>query len=174
MGTAANVRVGVTGGVFGAPLGTALETDALSALDAAFDDLGYISDDGITQAIGTDQTEIKAWQNGDVVRKIQTSHDLTYQFAMLEESDATLIAYYGNSADGVVEVRGEQGVRQSWVIEVEDGDNVLRIVIPDGQVTEREDVVFLNEEAISYGVTITCYPDADGVKAYQYRDSSGS
>lgn len=175
MGTAANVRVGVTGGVFGAPTGTDLPTDNVEDLDGAFDDLGYVSEDGVTQSIASEVTTIKAWQNGDTVRKIETSHDVSYSLKFLETSDAVLAAYYGNSAAGVVEIRAGQGVRQAWVIEVEDDDDVIRIVIPDGQITAREDVQYVNGDAVMYGVSISCYPDADGVKAYLYNDaSSGS
>ena len=35
-------------------------------------------------------------------------------------------------------------------------------------MTERGDVVYKNDEAIGYEVTITCYPDQNGVKAYKY------
>lgn len=171
--TADNVRVGVTGGVFGAPSESTLPTDATAELDGAFEDLGYVTEDGVSQAIGIDITEIKAWQNGDVVRKVQTKHDLTYAFAMLETSPAALEAYYGNYDAGVVEIRGDQGIRQSWVINVIDGDNKIRIVIPDGQVTERGDISYVNGDAVSYPVTITCYPDDDSVKAYMYLDGEG-
>ena len=168
--TAGNVRVGVTGGVYGAPAGTTLPTTVDGALDGGFVELGYISEDGITQAIASDITDIQAWQNGDVVRKVQTSHDLTYAMAFLETSEAVLEAYYGNFAAGEVEIKGEQGVRQCWVLQVIDGNTAIRIVIPDGQVTERGDIAYVNGEAVQYPVTITCYPDSLGVKAYMYTD----
>jgi hypothetical protein len=55
-----------------------------------------------------------------------------------------------------------------------DGDVDIRIVIPDGQVTERGDVTYANGEAIGYDVTVTAYPDDSGVKAYIYRDETAS
>lgn len=174
--TAANVQVATTGGAYHAPDGTTIPTDADSNLEAAFlaNEVGYISEDGITQTIDEDAQQIRAWQNGDTVRTVQTSHDLTYAFTMIETNDAVLAAYYGadNVADGVVEVKAGQTDRGPWVFEVLDGDTHLRIVVPDGQVTERGDVEFVNGNAISYPVTITCYPDATGVKAYQYIDGA--
>jgi hypothetical protein len=175
--TASNVRVAVTGGVFGAPAGTTLPTDALAALDPEFDELGYVGEDGVTQAMATDVTDIRAWQNGDIVRKVQTSHDLTYALSMLETNEHTLRTYYGDFSGtidaGTVEIKGEQGVRQSWVLNVVDGDVRIRIVIPDGQVTERGDVSYVNGDAVMYPITITAYPDASGVKAYLYTDADG-
>ena len=174
MTTASNVLVGVTGGAYVAPEGTTLPTDATTALNAAFEEVGYISEEGVSQSISEDVTDLKAWQNGDVVRKIQTGHDLTYSFTMIETSDVTLATYYGNYAAGTVEIDGTQLPHKSWVIEVADGDDDLRIVIPDGQITERGDLVFQNGDAVGYQITITCFPDDSGVKAYQYVSGTGS
>jgi hypothetical protein len=180
MTTAENVRVAVTGTINYGPAGTALPEDAVTALDAAFDEVGYAGEDGIVQTINEDRTDIKAWQNGDVVRKVRTSHDVTYSFTMLETNLTSLEIYYGDGsvsgtlADGVVEVRGDAGTRGEWVLHVIDGDNLIRIVLPDGEVTERGDVNFVNAEAIAYPVTVTAYPDVDGVKAYLYLAADGS
>jgi hypothetical protein len=171
MTTASNVRVGVTGGAYTAPDGTTLPTDPSTALDGAFVDVGYISEDGVTQSIGADVTDITAWQNADVVRKIQTSHDLTYQFTMIETSEVTLEAYYGNYTTGTVEITGAQLPHGPWVLSVIDGDAEIRIVIPDGQVTERGDIVYQNGDAVGYPITISCFPDDDEVKAYMYLDT---
>lgn len=168
--TAENVRVGVTGGVFGAPSGTTLPTGATGSLDAGFDELGYVSEEGVVQSEGIDVTEIKAWQNAAVVRKIQTKHDLTYKLTLLETSAITLYTFYSNYSAGVSEIRGEAGLRQSWVIEVLDGDNTIRIVIPDGQITEKGDVSYVNGDAVKYPITITAFPDESDVKAYVYLD----
>lgn len=169
-----NVRVAVTGGVFTAAVGTTLPTTADATLNVAFVDLGYVSEDGITESQEADVTDIVAWQNGDVVRKVQTSHDLTYELTLIETKDDVLSSFYGPLSSGVVEVTGDQLGRKSWVIDVVDGEHDIRVVIPEGQVTERGEVTYANGEAISYPLTITAYPDNSGVKAYIYRDSNGS
>lgn len=171
--TAANVVVAVTGSANYAPSGTALPTTALSALDAAFKEAGYISENGVTQSIGADSTEIKAWQNADIVRTVQTSHSLTYQFEMMESSAAVLEAYYGNYTAGAVQITGAQPGIRPWVFNVLDGSAKVRIVAPFAQITERGDVSYVNGDAVMYPVTLTCYPDAGGVKAYMYTDSIG-
>jgi hypothetical protein len=167
---ATQVRVGVTGAVYVAPTGTTLPTDATTALAVAFDDVGYISEDGVTETQNTDTNDISAWQNGAVVRKIQTSHDLTYTFSMLETSQVSLEVFYGNydAATDSVEIKGEELGKHVWVLSVEDGDHIQRVVIPDGQVTERGDITYANEDAVGREVTITAFPDTSGVKAYVY------
>lgn len=170
MTTASDVRVAVTGGVYGAPAGTTLPTTVGGALAGAFVELGYLSEEGITQAIDESISDIRAWQNGDIVRKVQDSHDVTFALSLLETNAENLATYYGNYDAGVVEVRGDTGTRQAWVINIVDGDHDLRIVIPDGQVTDRGDIQYVNGNAIMYPLTISAYPDADGVKAYIYTD----
>lgn len=176
MPAADNVRVAVTGAVYYAPTGTALPTNATSALNAAFlaNDVGYLSEDGITMSVSEDITDIKAWQDGAIVRKVQTGHDVTFQFAMLETASDPLTVFFGNFSANTVEVDGSIMPRQSYIIQVDDGGNDIRIVIPDGQVTERGDITFANAEALQYDVTLTAYPDGSNNKAYIYFASEAS
>lgn len=172
--TSDNVRVAVTGGAYFAPTGTTLPTSPTAALDAAFEELGYLSEEGITQTIDESITNIKAWQNGDIVRKVQDEHDVTFAMSLLETSDQTLDVYYGNYVNGTVEIKADNETRGEWVLNIVDGGDRLRIVIPDGQVTDRGDVQYVNGNAVMYPITITCYPDADDVKAYLYTLGAGS
>lgn len=166
--TAANVLVGAppsaVGGVYSAPTGTALPTTAIAALDAAFVDAGYVSEDGVTQSISSDTNDIKAW-NGDTVRTVETGHSVTFQFTLLETSNVTTGLYYGNS---LIEMKARQVTRKSWVIDVADGARKIRIVIPDGEITAKGDVIYKLDEAVAYDLTVTAYPNASGVKAFKY------
>src|SRR5687767_1612212 len=130
-----NVRVGVTGAVYTAPAGTALPTTAAMALNVAFVELGFLDESGVVETQGESITNIKAWQNSAVVRKILTEHDLTYAFTALETNAEVLEAYYGNYAANVVEITGEVAPNVPWVIDVLDGTEAIRIVVPDGQIT---------------------------------------
>jgi hypothetical protein len=172
-----NVRVGVTGAIYIAPSGTTLPTDATSALDAAFEELGFMDESGVVETQGESITNIKAWQNSAVVRKILTEHDLTYAFTALETNPVVLDAYYGNytdGPDGVVEIRGEVAPNVCWVIDVIDGDEETRIVVPDGQITQRGAVTYGATDAVKYPMTLTAFPDASSVKAYIYYNTVGA
>lgn len=168
---ASNVRVAVSGWVATADPGTAIPTSADDGIPAGFEDLGYVSEDGVVQSINSSTSDIKAWQDGAVVRKVQTSHDLTYSFTLIETKPAVLENYYGNYLSGTVKVTADQLPRKPWVIDVLDGDTVITIAIPDGQVTERGDITYATGDAIGYEVTVTCYPDSTGTKAYLYIDN---
>lgn len=171
-----NVRVAATGGVYVAPTGTTLPTNATSAINAAFDDMGYIDEGGVTEGQGTQSNDIRAWQLGAVVRKVRTQHDLTYSFTALETRDTVLEQFYGNydPATGKVEVTGAIAERNVWVISYVDDDDVVRIVLPDAEVSDIGDVVYLGTDAVKYPFVLTAYPDASGVKAYIYFHTDGA
>lgn len=176
---AGNVRVAVTGAVYAAPAATAVPTSTAAALNAAFVDVGYLSEDGVTTSIATDSNDIIAWQNGTLVRRVQTSHDFTLQFTMIETNGASLLLYFGNytvggAGSGSVQITGAAAPRGAYVLHVVDGTDLIRVVIPDGQVTDRGEVTYLNGDAVGYDTTITAYPDASGVKAYLYYETVGA
>lgn len=174
MGNAQNVLIGADGAAAFASAETTLPTAWDDVLDSGFDDLGFISDDGATEAIGSTIQNIKNWR-GDTVRAVQTEHTLTYSFTLIETNQNTENVFYGG--DPAQGIQGIQGKRGAWVLDVFDGDPddggaQIRVVIPDGQVTERGNIVYKNDSAIAYQLTITAYPDETGAKAYKYRSNA--
>lgn len=181
------VRVGkpmATGGFLIADLGTALPSGpsaATATLDTAFEATGYVGEDGVTQTIGRDTQPIVAW-GGDEVRIVQTTHSASYKLTFLEMTETTLKAVFGDDNVTVNEatttlgeritalVNNKELPRKAFVIEIKDGDAKIRIVIPVGQITEVGDVNLVHTDAIKFEVTISCYPDDAGNKAYLYCD----
>lgn len=166
---ATNVRVGVTGTIWNAVTGTALPGDALTAPNVAFDDLGYVSDDGVTQTIDTSTTDIVAW-GGDTVRTIQTEHSVSYTFTLIETKAEVLALYYSDTAatSALATITAAQATRGAWIIDVVDGDQAIRLEMSDAQITDKGDVTYATAEAIGYEVTITAYPDGSGTKVSKH------
>ena len=160
-----NVRVAVTGAVSVGDLGATAPTGTASDISAAFDDLGLVGEDGVTESRGRTSNSIKAWQNGATVRTVVTEGELTYQFVLLETKKETVETYYGvtvtqTSTEGsFVIVPTSTGGRKAFVIDVIDGSELERVYIPQGEVTAVGDKVYANGVPIGYECTITAYDD---------------
>jgi hypothetical protein len=166
---ASNVTVATTGDFSYAPVGTALPTSPSAALNVAFLSVGYLSEDGVVLAQAESSTKIKAFQNADVVRVVQTEHEVTADFTMLETNANTLAIFFkGNYVSGVGQIKAGIAPHKAWVLHEIDGANLIRTVIPDGQVIDIGDLTLKNGEPVGYKISIECYPDASGVKAYMY------
>lgn len=176
----ANVLSGkpkVTGGIFRAPLGTTMPTNATDPLDAAFQPIGYVGEDGVTETIDRSVNKIKAW-GGDIVKVVQTETSTTYEFAAIEAANVdSLEMVYG--ADNVdvsgdtieVKVTGEQLEHACYVLEMKDGPADIRIAIADGQVTETGETVYNDEDVIGHPVTVEAFTDpSTGAKALKFID----
>lgn len=166
--TASAVLVGVTGVVYhGATTATA-PTNATGTAASGFTALGYIDDSGITESPSVSTNKIKAWQNGDIVRVVQTEHDVTYKFSAIETNDKTVALYYGNGTAASGVVNGTALANGSWIFDVVDGSHTKRIYLPLAQITDRDPIKYVNGDPFAYGFTVTAYPDASGNKAYYW------
>ena len=160
----ANVDVAVTGAVSIAPVSSTAPTTASAALAVAWKDLGYCSDDGVTETRDRSTDSIKAWQNADVVREVITESSLTFKVTFIETKKETVEAYYAGSitaADGsIIIVPSTTGGRHAFVIDVVDGTNYIRTYIPQGEITEVGDMVYQSGSPVGYECTIKAYPDS--------------
>lgn len=172
-----NVAAGkpkVAGAVFRAPIGTALPTDATTALAEAFKNLGYISEDGIVNSNSPETEDIKAW-GGDVVLTTQTEKSDTFQMTLIEilNEDVQKAVYGSNNVDvsnGLTTISANNTEAEAgiWVIETILRKSLKRIVIPTGKITEIGDITYKDDEAVGYEVTIKAFPDDSGTTHYEY------
>ncbi len=179
MNDAKNVSAGkpkITGAIHVAPLGAPLPITPTEELDASFKDLGYCSDNGLTNSTNLETNNIKAW-GGDTVLVIQSSKEDTYQFTLIEVKNVEVLKFvYGQanvSGDldtGITIKANNMDVDQvSIVIDtILSGNTLKRIVIPTASISEIGDIVYNDTDPIGYETTVNCIPDGDGNTHYEY------
>ena len=168
-----NVAVGkpdlaVSGGLLVAPLGTARPTSHTDAFNAAYVSAGYLSTDGVTESSERATEVIRAW-GGDKVRTVQTEYGTTLSLTLIESRRAeALRLVFGDDnvivENGTVTVKRNSKVlpHRQFIIAMLDGDNSSHLDVGYGQVTEVGDITYVDGEAISYELTISCDPDDNG------------
>lgn len=164
------------GAIWTAPYGTDLPTDAKMALDVAFKQLGYISEDGLSNENTIESENIKAW-GGDVVNSIQTERSDRFKFALIEGLNIDVLKeVYGNvnvtgTIDTGITVKANsfETMEHCLVIDTNLKGGVLkRIVIPMAKLVELDEIVYKDNENISYGITIQALPDRHQNTHYEY------
>lgn len=154
-----------------------LPTDAVTALDAAFTGLGYISEDGITESITRESDDIKAF-GGDVVLSTQTEFSNTFQLTLIEVLNVDVLKEVFGNASGTlaagitVNVNSTELTERAWVFDLIVRGAVERLVIPNGKITEVGETTYSDSDVIGYDITITAYPDSTGNTQYKYIKNS--
>lgn len=182
-GNAANVLAGIAGGGTGsslayfAPAGTAAPTDATTALVAAYLDAGWITEDGLSAQVAETSTDIPAFGTFSPVRTIVTESKQTFDIAFLESNPVSLAVYHRKDLDELVAdvdgtfdftTGGAASVPMAAVFELVDGDNHVRAFCPSVEVTDRGDLNIRSGEAVTYPVTLTAFPDVNGVAVHWF------
>lgn len=179
MATATNVSVGkpkIGGAIYVAPAGTQLPSDATTALANTYTALGYVSEDGVTNALSQTSDTYKAW-GGDTVLALMGGKEDTFQMTLIESLNIDVLKTVfgagnvtGTLSSGIsVSVTNDAAVSMVWVIEMVMRDNaVKRIVIPSGTISELGDTVYRDDEPVGYQLTVLASPTSGGVSHYEY------
>lgn len=180
--TVTNVSAGKPnpgGGLYWAPLGTTLPTDATTDLGDAFLPLGYVSEDGLTNSNSRDNDEIHAW-GGDAVLSLESNYSDTFQFTLLEILNVNVLkmVYGDDNVSGTlatgITVKANSAERTAGVfvadMALRDGAK-QRTVCPNAKLTELGDITYVDNDAAGYECTLSAMPggfegDNDTHKTY--------
>lgn len=172
-----NVK-GVQGGYgFSAPAGTTLDlsTNPFVALGTDFENMGFISEDGIEEEVDAD-TENILDLNGDTVYVAKSSETETLVLTLMSITTRGLSEWYGDDAvDDTstdywkISHMAVDHDQRAYVFELllKDGRK-WRKYVPNGQVSEVGSIVHGAANVAMREITITCMPDENGVRMYDY------
>lgn len=175
-----NAKPLVTGGVLVAPVGSTLPTDETAALNAAFKPVGYATDDGVTRSDKISADTKYAW-GGDTLAVLFKSRDFTAKLGLAEYlNPITQQVIYGTAAVSVTAATSTTGAKMAiagssappphnaWAFEIVSGAAKVRIVFPDAQISDLDDVIYKDDDIAARGVTLTLFPDLSGNYFYEY------
>ncbi len=182
---AANAIVGkpaVQGGIFVAPLGTALPTNESTVLNSAFQSVGYLTDAGLARSRKVDSDLKRAW-GGDPLILISKGTTRSAKFGLAEYL-SKIVQETLHGPGSVTETAATTSAGRkiaiadadvdlphlSWVIQLFSGTAVGRIVFPDCQVTDFEDWTYKDDDIAARPVTLTQWKGPDGKYANEYWD----
>ncbi len=173
--TAAKPKTG--GAIYIAPAGTALPTDATTALAETYVALGYISDAGLVNSNSISSETIKAW-GGDEVLNIYQGREDTFSYTLIEALDINVLkqVYGPENVTGTL----EEGIAINVKSDIELPEQVIvaemimkdgalkRIVIPAARVVNVGDINYSDSAAVAYETTVRANPDSNGNTHYEY------
>jgi hypothetical protein len=178
MSNVANVSTAkpkVGGAIYSAPLGTALPTDATTALNEAFKSLGYISEDGLTNTNSPESELIKSW-GGDTVVVVQTDKPDTFTYTLIEATNVDVLkeVYGQDNVTGtletgiIIQANAKELEEHCLVVDMVLRGGVLkRIAVPNGKVSEIGEISYADADAIGYETTLQAMPDTAGNTHYE-------
>lgn len=141
---AQEIVVAAKGDIAIAAVGTPLPTD-LGALNGAFENLGFTTQDGAGFTYSEARVDIMAWQRSTAVRRIVTGRDLTTTYTLEQWNQGTFKLAFGGGdwatpTPGVFRYEppdeDDPLAEYAQVIDFHDGDRMGRLVIPRGAVDQ--------------------------------------
>jgi hypothetical protein len=180
-------RAVAAGAISRAPLGTALPTDATTALNVAFKGLGYVGAAGITPTRDITNEDVKD-MNGDTVYNLQTDFGRTYQAPLLQYDNVDIKTMLFGAAQVVVTAadsthgtriavvdKGLPAAHASYSFDTfrvgaTGATKKHREVVPDAQPTAVEFGAMLGGAVRQYTVTWKVFKDSSGNYTYEYDD----
>lgn len=173
--TAAKPKTG--GAIYRAPIGSKLPTTYAEKLDTAFKNLGYVSEDGVTNGNSPSGDKVRAWGGATVMNYMEDKPD-TFKLKLIEAFNPEVLKTIYNdknvtvttdTGDISVTATAEDMTQYAWVIDmILKGNRAKRIVIPIASITELEEIVYKDNEPVGYGITLSAEPDTSGAYHHEY------
>lgn len=169
---ATQVRVGVTGKLLVAPVGTTAPANTSGGWPAGWVDLGYGEDGGPPAEVRPNQTtkDFKGWQDYYPVRTVSTDRAMEWIFKLIQKSGTNLKLAFGG---GTITSLGGGDYKfvppaasfvdeRAFGLEVTDGSIIDRFVLTRGLVSALAPVQFRKDDIVKFDLTIKALAPPSG------------
>lgn len=156
-----------SGMFFHAPAGTALPAYPLAQLDAAWKEVGDVTDAGLTLTFDKSTTNLRNFAN-KIKRTIMTEHAETIAAPIMDTTQEVLETILGDGATQTVAATADHGAlvkaslsqsslpaEEAYLFIMKDDDDAIAIGCTKGQITSMDAVTFAPGSAITWTPTIT-------------------
>jgi hypothetical protein len=170
--------IGSNGGGWVATTGATAPATPLTQPVSPWEPLGAMSDDGLVYGFDEDSQEFTPWGLTSPFRTTITKSVRTFKVTLWETSrvavqsvmyrmpTADLAPDSGTGLTSFAETASPTADRRAWWFVVLDGDNARGFYVPQGEISDRSDVTFKQDEISGYEITVTAYPDDAGNTVY--------
>ena len=161
-----NLGAGAASGMFfHAPKDTALPAYPMEELDPAWEEVGFVAEDGITWHHGRSATPLKDWSNM-IRRQLQDDPTGTVAVPVISTTAEVLKTIFGesnvtevaatNEHGKLVSVEVKEGVvsgEEAFLLLMKDGDDMIAIGAEKAQISAVDNVSFAPNASIMRGFT---------------------
>ena len=168
---AGEILIAGSGSISVAPVGTTLPTSPTASLNAAFVELGYVTEDGVTLTVEPQVDEYMAWQSRQAVRRELTSQAISVAFELEQFNPDTISLAFGGgevtTTGGVSRFDfvsdGDVLDERSLVVDWSDGaSRNYRAVFERGNVTDNVETKLSRTGLATLPITFSVLDALDG------------
>jgi hypothetical protein len=182
VGNADNIKIGVKGRAYVAPVGTTFPASPFVAWGTGWVDLGYMHPDGLEEALGEDRTEVQAWGEEAPVKTRVKSRDGSFKLTFLETTADILQLYYAIKAEDMTSTaatggnpqfisfgtgQASPGIERALGLDIIEGDEIERIMIARVDVSDRGNRKRSADDASNFELTFKPLAAPSGGQAVQ-------
>lgn len=163
-----NLGIGNASGMaFHAPAGTALPTYPGETLAADWEEIGAVSEDGISYGLNYSFDAIRNWAK-EIERMKAADGDATVKAPFIDTTESTLKTLFGSSnvtVTAATQAHGKlisveigpdtQADAEAFLFLMKDGDDMIMVGTTRGFISAVDDIDFGPDDAITWNATIS-------------------
>ncbi|MFD6490673.1 phage tail protein [Streptomyces sp. NPDC060188] len=186
MGDASTIIVGTAGKAYMGDVGSTFPTGPEVAWGSDFTDMGFVTPDGLEEALEEERTQLDAWGEDAPVIDLAKKRTQTFKLVFRQTTAQLLSLYYQVGVDNMTSTAATTtpSVHKQFLsfgsgalsdtVEIALGLDVImsgkrhRIMIARAGVTEREAIKHSADDSSNYGFTFTALAAPGGAQSVQH------